>query len=197
MESIARSPILSHFSEIISGAATSYGMIVSSLLMCGIVVIGWNLMSPSTLAVAINAGFTFSFVGTFIIQYNIELEARMTNYQRISFYTTNLPQELSYVKNKIKSISQINNLSTVSKCQAVLKQEMQLTQYDLNQTIRRYENGEIIPGCNWPETGRIQFKNVTFRQRHGLPFVLKDISFDLLGGEKIGVCGRTGAGKSS
>ncbi|KAA6357778.1 MAG: hypothetical protein EZS28_046696 [Streblomastix strix] len=168
-------------------SATSYGMQVYSLLMCGIVVIGWNLMSPSTLAVAINAGFTFSFVGTFIIQYNVELETRMTSYQRIRFQTINLPQELSYVKNRIKSISQINNLSTVSKCQAVLKQEMQITQYDLNPQVRIYEDREIIPGCNWPETGRIQFKNVTFRQRHGLPFVLKDVSFDLLGGEKIGV----------
>ncbi|KAA6386896.1 MAG: putative Multidrug resistance-associated protein [Streblomastix strix] len=74
---------------------------------------------------------------------------------------------------------------------------MQITQCHLNPKVRRYEDGEIIPGCNWIETGRIQFTNVTFRQRHGLPFVLKDVSFDLLGGEKIGVCGRTGAGKSS
>ena len=33
--------------------------------------------------------------------------------------------------------------------------------------------------------------------REGLPAVLKDISVDIKGGEKIGVVGRTGAGKSS
>ncbi|KAA6383294.1 MAG: putative Multidrug resistance-associated protein [Streblomastix strix] len=50
---------------------------------------------------------------------------------------------------------------------------------------------------NWPSKGRIQFDNVTFRYRSGLPFVLKDVNFTFKGGEKIGVCGRTGAGKSS
>ncbi|KAA6388596.1 MAG: putative Multidrug resistance-associated protein 1 [Streblomastix strix] len=50
---------------------------------------------------------------------------------------------------------------------------------------------------NWPDSGHIQFDNVSFRYRSGIPYVFKDVSFDLKGGEKIGVCGRTGAGKSS
>ncbi|KAA6361531.1 MAG: putative Multidrug resistance-associated protein [Streblomastix strix] len=67
---------------------------------------------------------------------------------------------------------------------------------NLPQEVRRSIDSIKIKK-NWPQKGRIQFENVTFKYRQGLPFVLKDVSFDLKGGEKIGVCGRTGAGKSS
>lgn len=53
------------------------------------------------------------------------------------------------------------------------------------------------PPASWPEQGRIQFDNVDFAYREGLPLVLKDVSFELKPGEKVGVVGRTGAGKSS
>ncbi|KAK2951952.1 Multidrug resistance-associated protein [Blattamonas nauphoetae] len=49
----------------------------------------------------------------------------------------------------------------------------------------------------WPSEGRVVFKDVKMRYRPGLPFVLRGVNFEVKGGEKIGVCGRTGAGKSS
>ncbi|KAJ6578750.1 multidrug resistance-associated ABC transporter [Mycena vulgaris] len=53
------------------------------------------------------------------------------------------------------------------------------------------------PPSSWPERGEISFKNVEMSYREGLPLVLKDISFDIRPGEKVGIVGRTGAGKSS
>lgn len=50
---------------------------------------------------------------------------------------------------------------------------------------------------NWPEKGRIVFENAQMRYRNGLPLVLKGLSMDVRGGERIGIVGRTGAGKSS
>ncbi|KAJ6161271.1 ABC transporter integral membrane type 1, partial [Penicillium chermesinum] len=50
---------------------------------------------------------------------------------------------------------------------------------------------------SWPEKGRIQFVDVKMRYRDGLPLVLKGLSMDIQGGERIGIVGRTGAGKSS
>ncbi|GAA6062217.1 hypothetical protein JCM10212_006452 [Sporobolomyces blumeae] len=53
------------------------------------------------------------------------------------------------------------------------------------------------PPPDWPQTGSIKFDHVAARYREGLDLVLKDVSFEVNGGEKIGVVGRTGAGKSS
>lgn len=50
---------------------------------------------------------------------------------------------------------------------------------------------------NWPEKGDVKMENVELRYRPGLPLVLQSVSAHIKGGEKIGVVGRTGAGKSS
>lgn len=50
---------------------------------------------------------------------------------------------------------------------------------------------------NWPSKGEIQFRDVCMAYRPGLPLVLKSIRFNVKEAEKIGICGRTGAGKSS
>ena len=60
-----------------------------------------------------------------------------------------------------------------------------------------HEVDDTKPDPEWPEDGSIQFEDITMSYRKGLPDVLKGISLDVKGGEKIGVVGRTGAGKSS
>lgn len=55
--------------------------------------------------------------------------------------------------------------------------------------------GEVDP--KWPEEGRIIFSDVHMRYRDGLPLVLQELDMDIRGGERIGIVGRTGAGKSS
>lgn len=53
------------------------------------------------------------------------------------------------------------------------------------------------PSQTWPSEGRIRFENFSVRYREELENVLKDLTFDVKAGEKIGIVGRTGAGKSS
>ncbi|CCE72990.1 Piso0_000598 [Millerozyma farinosa CBS 7064] len=56
---------------------------------------------------------------------------------------------------------------------------------------------EINVPPSWPNSGSIKFEDVSMRYRPGLPLVLKNVSLSVAHSEKVGVCGRTGAGKSS
>ncbi|XP_015783925.1 multidrug resistance-associated protein 1 [Tetranychus urticae] len=53
------------------------------------------------------------------------------------------------------------------------------------------------PKDNWPKKGQISFKSYSTRYRPGLDLVLKDIVCTIQPNEKVGIVGRTGAGKSS
>lgn len=56
---------------------------------------------------------------------------------------------------------------------------------------------ESKPGSNWPTHGAVQFLGYSTRYRNDLDFVLRNVSFNVRAGEKVGIVGRTGAGKSS
>ena len=54
-----------------------------------------------------------------------------------------------------------------------------------------------LPPEQWPNKGKITFRDVSLTYYPGGPQALKGINIDIEGGEKVGVAGRTGAGKSS
>ncbi|KAL6561922.1 Canalicular multispecific organic anion transporter 1 [Orobanche gracilis] len=56
---------------------------------------------------------------------------------------------------------------------------------------------ENRPPPGWPSEGSIRFENVVLRYRPELPPVLHGISFVISPSDKVGIVGRTGAGKSS
>jgi ATP-binding cassette, subfamily C (CFTR/MRP), member 1 len=53
------------------------------------------------------------------------------------------------------------------------------------------------PDSEWPSSGNIQFNDWGVKYRKDLDFVLRCITIDIKPGERIGIVGRTGAGKSS
>ncbi|NXE67919.1 MRP6 protein, partial [Calcarius ornatus] len=54
-----------------------------------------------------------------------------------------------------------------------------------------------LQGQDWPTEGRIEFRNYSLCYRPGLELALRRVSVTINGHEKIGITGRTGAGKSS
>ena len=56
---------------------------------------------------------------------------------------------------------------------------------------------EHLPQASWPLRGKLEFRDVSLRYRPGLPLALDGLSFTVEPGQRCGVVGRTGAGKSS
>ncbi|XP_074607934.1 ATP-binding cassette sub-family C member 4-like [Acropora palmata] len=56
---------------------------------------------------------------------------------------------------------------------------------------------EALPPTSWPRDGHLTFRDVTMTYYKGGPQVLKEMSLIIEGKSRVGVVGRTGAGKSS
>ncbi|KGO48184.1 ABC transporter, integral membrane type 1 [Penicillium expansum] len=59
-----------------------------------------------------------------------------------------------------------------------------------------WQGGDEVP-ATWPSQGQVEVKGLSVSYSPDLPLVLKDISFSVGAGQRIGIVGRTGAGKSS
>jgi len=53
------------------------------------------------------------------------------------------------------------------------------------------------PPSEWPSAAAVEFSHVSCSGDDGGPNILSDVSLSIRSGEKIGICGRTGSGKST
>ncbi|KAL1717785.1 P-loop containing nucleoside triphosphate hydrolase protein, partial [Schizophyllum commune] len=61
----------------------------------------------------------------------------------------------------------------------------------------RPATSEGVPPAHWPSSGELDVRGLSASYSKGGPQVLRDITFHVSSGERVGVVGRTGAGKSS
>lgn len=59
------------------------------------------------------------------------------------------------------------------------------------------ENEKGASPADWPAKGAIEFDNVSASYSDGTKTVLQEVSLKIEAGQKVGVCGRSGSGKSS
>eukprot|EP00505_MAST-04D_sp_SCG-Rhode-Island_P001890 Stramenopile-MAST_4_protein_1890 len=90
----------------------------------------------------------------------------------------------------------------IAESEALMTSVERLTGFEETVTVERnlLSNAEENNAANtsaWPTEGVLEFKNVRAAYRAGLDNVLKGVSFKLPGRKKLGICGRTGSGKSS
>ncbi|EGN95824.1 hypothetical protein SERLA73DRAFT_60499 [Serpula lacrymans var. lacrymans S7.3] len=81
-----------------------------------------------------------------------------------------------------------NNMNAVERIVHYANQEEQEPPHQLDESA--------LP-ASWPSEGQVELKDVVMKYRPELPPVLKGLSMSIKQGEKIGIVGRTGAGKSS
>jgi len=89
----------------------------------------------------------------------------------------------------------------------LLRQELQMAMnsierisdhIDLPSEETEEMRAEAVPAPeNWPTMGAIEIKHLYVRYRPELPLVLNDINISIKAGWRVGVCGRTGGGKST
>ncbi|KAK7002404.1 oligomycin resistance ATP-dependent permease YOR1 [Favolaschia claudopus] len=87
----------------------------------------------------------------------------------------------------------VNQLAQIEQSMNAVERVQHYT--DLPSEAAAVTNGD--PPASWPDKGEVRFTNVEMRYRENLPLVLQGVDFHVRPGEKIGIVGRTGAGKSS
>ncbi|KAF8699270.1 Multidrug resistance-associated ABC transporter, partial [Rhizoctonia solani] len=116
----------------------------------------------------------------------------------VGFRTSADPSKLGIVMTYALTITQ--TFSQMVTQLAQVEQDMNMVE-----RIVHYRNLEQEPATQlpndlpreWPQQGGISFRNVALRYREGLPLVLNGLTFNIKPGERVGIVGRTGAGKSS
>ncbi|KAI0303610.1 ABC transporter [Multifurca ochricompacta] len=194
LEAILRSSLYSHFSETLSGIATiraykaedrffkenrdrvnienrAYWMTITNQRWLGIRLdfLG-TLLTLSVAMLTVGTRFSISPAQT-----GVTLSYILSVQQAFGW----MVRQLAEVENNMNSVERIVYYAR-----------------DLEQEPR-HEIPEQTPAAPWPSEGKIEIKEAVMKYRPELPMVLKGLSMNVKGGEKIGIVGRTGAGKSS
>ncbi|GIY33687.1 multidrug resistance-associated protein 1 [Caerostris darwini] len=193
LESTGRSPIYSLFMESIQGVSSisAYGakkdfvqMFEEKLDRCLVCTFN-NYASTSWLAFCLNAlGSVIIFIATMLaIQNRHTLNPALVGL--VVSYSLGVTDALKWF---VSTYSELENKSiSVERIDEYchLKQE---APWDLS-----------CEGLSddWPQNGQISFEDYSTRYRENLDLILKEINLSIESSEKVGIIGRTGAGKSS
>lgn len=88
---------------------------------------------------------------------------------------------------------------STTECEAHITSYERIREYfnRVNKTEGEWSIEKTKPSGSWPDSGRIVCQNYSLRYSEDLGYALRNLSFEIHSGEKIGIVGRTGAGKSS
>ncbi|XP_014276421.1 multidrug resistance-associated protein 1 isoform X1 [Halyomorpha halys] len=193
LESVSRSPIYSHFGESVSGASLirAYSAQerfireseekVDSNQVCtypGIIANRW-------LAVRLE------MVGNLIIFFS----ALFAVFGRDSLTPGLVGLSVSYSLQITQTLNWLVRMTADVETNIVAVERIK--EYADTPQEAPWEITPSLVGSEWPDTGKVEFVDFKVRYREGLDLVLKGLKFEISGGEKVGIVGRTGAGKSS
>lgn len=197
LESISRAPILSHLSETLDGAATirAYNM-KKNFKVANMNKVDMNNVDFYNLRYcAAWFGLRLDWVGTCIILATYFALVITRNYTVLTAQVAGLSGLAMSVTTNITFF-----LSAFSQNWAELETRMnsveRMKEYDNLEQEAPEHIEETAPGKSWPEKGAIKFKGLSISYNKQ-DRVLKQVSASIKAREKIGIVGRTGAGKST
>ncbi|XP_035829879.1 multidrug resistance-associated protein 1 [Aplysia californica] len=192
IDSTTRSPIYVHFSETLSGAASirAYGA-------------QQRFMDHSETLVDYNFKFYFASIATANwLQVRLEFLGNLVILAAAIFAVSDSSLSaglaglsVSYATQVTSSLSFLIQVATQAETNIVSVER--IVEYTETNTEAAWYNPDNRPAPEWPEEGNLEFDDLQIRYRPGLELVLKGVSCQLKPGEKVGIVGRTGAGKSS
>jgi ABC-type multidrug transport system fused ATPase/permease subunit len=111
------------------------------------------------------------------------LEAGMNSVERVIYYTENIPHEAPSKTDQLEEeAKKVKNPSPTEPALFAV-------------AANDYKTEEV--GDDWPQKGSITLTSLKMKYRPDTPLVLKGLNVTIEGGERVGVVGRTGSGKSS
>ncbi|XP_072387987.1 ATP-binding cassette sub-family C member 4-like isoform X2 [Diabrotica undecimpunctata] len=90
-----------------------------------------------------------------------------------------------------------NQMTSVERVQEYANLPTEIENPDIILQKPKPSNQKQLIKLSWPKLGHVKFQNVSLRYSNENSTVLKSISFSIEPSEKVGIVGRTGAGKSS
>uniref|UniRef100_A0A3B3VC08 ABC-type glutathione-S-conjugate transporter n=1 Tax=Poecilia latipinna TaxID=48699 RepID=A0A3B3VC08_9TELE len=195
LESVARSPIYSHFGETMSGLSVIRAYNHQERFMKhNEVTIDENLKTiySRIIVCLLNRWLAvrLQFLGNLVVFF----AAVFAVISRNSIDSSLVGLSISYALNVTLTLSFVVNITSQLETNIVAVERV--SEYAELENEAPWVTQDR-PSEKWPEAGRLQFVDYKVRYRPELDLVLKGISCDISGTEKIGIVGRTGAGKSS
>uniref|UniRef100_A0A182K842 Uncharacterized protein n=1 Tax=Anopheles christyi TaxID=43041 RepID=A0A182K842_9DIPT len=192
LEGITRSPVFSHLSASLAGLPTIRAFGAQSELIREFD--AHQDIHTASFYMFITASTAFGFaldllclIFVFIVVFSFLLLEQDTFGDRVGLAITQAMALTGMMQWGIRQSAEVANF--------MMSVERLLEYRDLDPE-RQPERPHVL-NANWPEAGRIEFRNVTYRYFEGAPAVLRNLSFEIRTREKVGIVGRTGAGKSS
>uniref|UniRef100_A0A3Q2TZ33 ABC-type glutathione-S-conjugate transporter n=1 Tax=Fundulus heteroclitus TaxID=8078 RepID=A0A3Q2TZ33_FUNHE len=192
LESVSRSPIYSHFGETVSGLSVirAYNHQERFLkhneetINENLKTIYFRIMSNRWLAIRLQ------FLGNLVVFF----AALFAVISRDSIDSGLVGLSISYALNVTLTLHLVVRLTSELETNIVAVERV--SEYSELENEAPWVT-QHRPPEKWPEAGRLQFLDYKVRYRPELDLVLKGITCDIASTEKIGIVGRTGAGKSS
>ncbi|XP_055746362.1 ATP-binding cassette sub-family C member 3 isoform X2 [Salvelinus fontinalis] len=193
LESVSRSPIYSHFSETVTGSSVirAYGRHDAFVLMSDMKV-DENQKSYYPGIVSNRwLGVRIEFIGNCIVLF----AALFAVIGKDKLNPGLVGLSVSYALLVTMSLNWMVRMTSDLESNIVAVERVK--EYSETKTEAPWEVEDKKPSSDWPSQGNVEFSDYSVRYREGLELVLKNLTLSVKGGEKIGIVGRTGAGKSS